>query len=291
MKRYAIPVSETLSLPCIEWLSQQDFTKGKIVFLHGFANHAGNYNYLGEWFSKQGYDFLAYDHRDHGASPLRNTPCSIEDMVSDAREVIKFAYQASAHNKVLLMGSSMGGALSILASQGETQAMLSGLVLWAPQVVSTKRRSIIYKFLSGAVKIFPDLKLPTGKVAISNMPKQCDNKELTDCMIKDELMLRNPSLSLFHRVLSMGDLAAKAEFDEGFPLLILFGGKDTLIFRHDIKMFVNRIEKSHASIRYNFYPDNRHMLWGETNREVIYRDTLNWFECLSTYNDWIAEKP
>lgn len=281
MKRYSIPVSETLSLPCIEWPSQKSFTKGKIVFLHGFTNHAGNYIYLGEWFSKQGYDFLAYDHRDHGASPLRNTSCSTEDMVNDARAVIQFAYQAFGNKKVLLMGSSMGGALSILASQGETQNILSGLVLWAPQVVSTKRRDKIYKLLGGAVKLFPHFKLSTGKIAISNMPKQCDNKELTDSMAKDELMLRNPSLGLFHRVLSMGDIAAQAEFDEGFPLLMLFGGKDTLIFRHDIKMFVKRIEESHANIRYIFYPENRHMLWGETNREAIYSDILEWFESLS----------
>lgn len=279
MKKYSIPVSEKLSLPCIEWKSQQDNSKGKIVFLHGFTNHAGNYAYMGEWYSQQGYDFLAYDHRDHGSSPLRNQPCTIDDMVNDARAIIQYAYQDAGHQKVLLMGSSMGGALSILASQcAHTQEKLSGLVLWAPQVVATKRRGRVFTALNFINKFIPHFKLPTKNIAVSNLPKQCNDKALTDRIAVDPLMLRNPSIALFHRVLAMGDLASKAEFKKGFRVLMLFGGNDTLIYKHDIKMFVKRVEESEAEIRYHFYSENRHMLWGELNREAIYCDTLSWYE-------------
>ncbi len=278
MKKYSIPVSESLSLPCIEWKSQQEKSKGKIVFLHGFTNHAGNYAYMGEWYSQQGYDFLAYDHRDHGSSPLRNQPCSLDDMVSDARAIIQYAYQDAGNQKVLLMGSSMGGALSILASQGDTQEKLSGLVLWAPQVVATSRRGRVFNALNVINKWIPHFKLPTKNIAVSNLPNQCNDKALTDRIASDSLMLRNPSINLFHRVLSMGDLASKGEFKKGFKVLMLFGGLDTLIYKHDIKMFVKRVDESEADILYHFYPDNRHMLWGELNREEIYQDTLDWFE-------------
>lgn len=278
MKKYTIPVSENLSLPCIEWKSQQENNKGKIVFLHGFTNHAGNYSYMGEWYSQQGFDFLAYDHRDHGASPLRNQPCTVDDMVNDARAVVQYAYQDSGNNKVLLMGSSMGGALSILASQGEMQDKLSGLVLWAPQVVSTSRRKALFMLLSAINKVMPNFKIPTKTISVNNLPKQCDDKALTDRIAEDPLMLRNPRLDLCHRVLAMGDLAAKAEFKKDFKVLMLFGGDDMLIYKHDIKMFVKRVEESDASIEYKFYPENHHMLWGELNREAIYQDSLKWYE-------------
>jgi len=278
MNQYSLPVNDKLNLPCYEWLSQQNNTKGKIVFLHGFTNHGGNYAYLGEWFSEKGYDFIAYDHRDHGKSPLRNQPCTLDDMVSDARSVIKYVYEKNAQQKIILMGSSMGGALSILASEGETQKLISSLVLWAPQVVSTSRRKGLFRLLSFVSSIIPHFKLSTSKIAVNNLPKQCDDKKLTDKIAKDTLMLRNPSLALFHRVLHMGDLAAKVQFEKGFRVLMLFGGSDTLIYKHDIKMFVKRAEDSGVDIQYNFYPENRHMLWGDLNRETLYRDTLEWME-------------
>ena len=286
MKKISIPVSATLNLPGYEWPAQKpegenteghkSESKGKIVFLHGFTNHSGNYAYLGEWFSEQGYDFIAYDHRDHGQSILRNQPCTLDDVVNDAREVIKFVYKENDNQKIMLMGSSMGGAISILAAQGNTQDMLSGLVLWAPQVVSTKRRKLVFSGLSLVAGILPNFKLSTTAVSVNNLPKQCDDSKLTDIMAKDTLMLRNPSLALIHRVLSMGDLAAQAEFQKDFRVLMLFGGDDTLIYKHDIKMFVERVKASEADIDYIFYPENRHILWGDLNREVIYKDTLEW---------------
>jgi acylglycerol lipase len=278
MKDISIPVSPNLSLPGYEWQSQQSDSKGKIVFLHGFTNHSGNYAYLGEWFSAQGYDFIAYDHRDHGRSPLRNQPCTLDDVLNDARAVINYIYKENNKQKIMLMGSSMGGAISILASQGDIQNKLSGLVLWAPQVVSTNRRKLVFKGLSLVSGMLPNFKLSTTAVTVNNLPKQCDDKMLTDQMTNDKLMLRNPSLALIHRVLHMGDLASQAKFQKDFPVLMLFGGDDTLIYKHDIKMFVKRVEESDANIKYIFYPENRHILWGDMNRETIYQDTLEWIE-------------
>lgn len=273
-----IPVTKTLNLPSYQWASKTQPAKGKIVFLHGFTNYGGNYAYLGEWFSQHAYDFIAYDHRDHGKSSLRNKPCTLDDMVNDARAVIQHVYENNNAQKIILMGSSMGGAISILASQGDTQNLLSGLVLWAPQVVSTNRRKGLFRLLSFVNNLAPNFKLSTSKVAVNNLPKQCDDKKLTDKIAVDDIMLRNPSLALFHRVLAMGNLAAKGEFQKDFKVLMLFGGSDTLIYKHDIKMFVERVGESDAKIKYNFYPENRHMLWGDLNREIIYQDTLEWME-------------
>lgn len=282
MNQYALPVNSRLNLPCYEWPSQQNNSKALIVFLHGFNNHGGNYFYLGEWFSKQGYTFVSYDHRDHGFSPLRNKQCTIEDMVNDAREIIRQLHQKYPELPVFLMGSSMGGALSILAAQHEAgndiPDLLQGLILWAPQVVSTTRRARLYKTLSILSKFAANIKIPIGFVAGHNLPRQCDDKQLTDQMVKDSQMLRDPNLGLIARVLAMGDQAAKANFKSGFKILMLFGGSDTLIFRHDIKQFVARIKSSEAEIEYCFYPHNKHMLWGDLNREEIYQDTLMWME-------------
>ncbi len=276
MKLRAIPISANLELPCHIWESQLDTCRGKIVFLHGFTNHSGNYAYVGEWFANQGFDVYAYDHRDHGRSPLRNQPCELEDVVSDAREVIRHVYELNDGKPITLMGSSMGGAISILASQGEVQKMLAGLVLWAPQVVSTARRKFVFKLLSLASGVMPNTKLSTKGVSVNNLPRQCDDKAFTDKIANDDLILRNPSLGLVHRVLAMGDLAAQASYEKGFKVLMLFGGNDTLIFKHDIKMFVKRLDDEGVDIKYIFYPENRHMLWGDLNRETLYQDTLSW---------------
>jgi len=289
MNQYQLPVNSKLSLPCYEWPSQQSNTKALIVFLHGFNNHGSNYFYLGEWFSSQGYIFVAYDHRDHGASPLRNKQCSIADMVNDARTIIRQLHQKYPDLPVFLMGSSMGGALSILAAQDEPgndiPDLLQGLILWAPQVVATSRRPRLYKILKAISAIAPDIKIPIGVVAGHNLPRQCNDKQLTDLLVKDKKMLKDPNVGLITRVLTLGDQTAKANFKKDFRILMLFGGSDTLIFHYDIKQFVARIKSTNAEIDYCFYPNNRHMLWADLNREEIYQDTLRWMEQANFKNE------
>lgn len=278
MHTSSVKVGPDLSLPSYIWPSKnKSKTKGCIIFLHGFCNHGKNYSYLGEWFSEQGYDFIAYDHRDHGESPLRNQQCTIDELVGDAIKVVDA--NTSADLPCYIMGSSMGGALSILAATHKSSLnKFAGVILLAPQVVSTHRRKLVFQYLSKLSRVIPGLKLPSGPIARINLPKQCNDKVLCEKMAKDKLMLGNPNLGMTKRVLEMGDLAANARFNDATPVLMLYGGNDTLVFKHDIKQFVNKLKQAGTNILYHFYPENRHMLWGEMNRHDLYQDILNWME-------------
>jgi|GEM_PF-5510934 len=284
MQSLSIPVSKSFSLPAYFWPCEPNTKQGAILLLHGFTQHGANYARVAEWFVARGYDFMVYDHRDHGHSSARNQVCTLDSVVDDACIVIDFCYEKNNGDKVLLMGSSMGGAISLLATQFDEQSIqdkLLGLVLWAPQVVATKKRRFTFQLLELARHLIPNAKLPLSGFMISNLPRQCDDKAFTDKLAKDKLMLRNPNVSLVHRVLAMGDRAAQVEFQKPFSLLLLFGGKDSLIFQDDIDTFVSHVEQTKADIQYKFYPNNRHMLWADNNRENLYQDTFDWMRNLT----------
>lgn len=282
MKKVPLIINDDLTLPGYSWQNTEiEKSKGIIIFLHGFTNQAQNSTYLGEWFAEQGYFLLAYDHRDHGSSPRRNEQCTLDDLSNDVCTIIQTYKDKYPDTPLHLIGSSMGGGLAILASQKLIKEKgadyIDGLILFAPQVTSTNnQRKFTFSALSALSKIVPKLKIPIGIVSSALRHKQCDNPAFCTQLNNDPLMLGNPSLGMLFRVVQLGNLAGQANFDEDFKVLVLYAGDDVLVPAKEIENFISRIEKSKTKITSHLYPTNRHILWGDMNREEIFQDIVEW---------------
>jgi alpha-beta hydrolase superfamily lysophospholipase len=84
-----------------------------IVFQPGSGAHARFYFLLGGLLARRGYHVLAIDRPGHGLSPGARGDCTIEEAIAVSGLVIEHARQLAL--PVVLMGSSMGGLLTIFA--------------------------------------------------------------------------------------------------------------------------------------------------------------------------------
>jgi alpha-beta hydrolase superfamily lysophospholipase len=86
--------------------------KATIVFQPGSGAHARNYFLLGGLLARRGYEVLAIDRFGHGLSDGERGDCTVEEALEIAGSVIELA-RSRAERPVVLMGSSMGGLLTI----------------------------------------------------------------------------------------------------------------------------------------------------------------------------------
>ena len=104
------------------------FTKGTgptVVFLGGFKSdmEGSKAIFLEKWARKRNRSFLRFDYYGHGQSTGDYLNLGIGDWFNDAKQIIKL----TKNNGLILIGSSMGGWISLLLSR-ELGSRLKGLI-------------------------------------------------------------------------------------------------------------------------------------------------------------------
>ncbi len=121
-----------------------------LVWLGGFMSHmrSTKAEFLDEYAAHEGRACLRFDYSGHGQSEGKFEAGTIGAWFEEALAVIR----AATAGPQILVGSSMGGWLALLAARGFAQsaelARLAGLVLIAPAVDMTER--LIFEKLSQA---------------------------------------------------------------------------------------------------------------------------------------------
>jgi alpha-beta hydrolase superfamily lysophospholipase len=88
--------------------------KGTIVFQPGSGAHGRLYFLLGGLLAARGYEFIAIDRPGHGLSDGVRGDCTVDEAIAAARSAVEYARSRSSR-PVTLMGSSMGGLLTVFA--------------------------------------------------------------------------------------------------------------------------------------------------------------------------------
>ena len=104
------------------------FTKGKgptVVFLGGFKSdmEGSKAIFLEKWAKKRNRSFLRFDYSGHGQSTGDFLNLGIGDWFNDTKQIIEL----TKNNGLILIGSSMGGWISLLLSR-ELGSRLKGLI-------------------------------------------------------------------------------------------------------------------------------------------------------------------
>ena len=104
------------------------FTKGTgptVVFLGGFKSdmEGSKAIFLEKWAKKRNRSFLRFDYSGHGQSSGDFLNLGIGDWLNDTKQIIEL----TQNNGLILIGSSMGGWISLLLSR-ELGSRLKGLI-------------------------------------------------------------------------------------------------------------------------------------------------------------------
>lgn len=275
--------------------------KGVVQIAHGLAEHAARYARLAEVLNGAGYPVYANDHRGHGQT------CAGKDQLGvlaqrngwrlamdDLWAVNRRIAEEQPGKPIFLLGHSMGATM---AQQfiGEHGDSLAGVVLSAPNGAPTAMAAVGRFILR-----LEQLRLgPLGRSRLANSltfaafnrgfaPTRTEFDWLSrdeaevDKYVADPLCGFPATVQLWIDLLDAWTAASRASYcnrvPKTLPIYLIAGSRDPVSnnTRQIQPMLAAYRAAGIQNVQHRFYPEARHELFNETNRDEVTRDLIGW---------------
>lgn len=284
------------------WLPEGP-AKAVVQIVHGLAEHGGRYARLAEALTAAGYAVYAGDHRGHGRTA--QTPADLgffaeRDGWRRCLDDIDRLHRRIAADypglPVVLLGHSMGSfmAQQVISEQGSA---LAGAVL-----SGSGGRPNALASVGRLVARIERLRLgPRGRsMLIHNLSFGAFNKPFAPARTPFDWLSRDPAevdkygadplcgfvatVQLWIDLLdALGDVTApqrQARIPKQLPVYVMSGSRDPV--GADTKSVQQLLAAYRAAglerVTHRFYPDARHELFNEVNRDEVTRDLIAWMD-------------
>ena len=96
--------------------------KGVILYFHGNSGSLNSWGFLGEEFTKRGYDFFIFDYRGYGKS---TGPKSEKNFHTDAKKIYEYLKPLYGEDRIVIYGMSLGSGFAVkLASENNPKCLI-----------------------------------------------------------------------------------------------------------------------------------------------------------------------
>ncbi|MCY1284082.1 Monoacylglycerol lipase [compost metagenome] len=295
-----LTASDSVSLFVHRWLGDSA-PRAVLMLSHGMAEHSGRYARFAEALVRAGYALYAHDQRGHGKTAQRGVLGHYaghdgwQRVVDDLGDLRQHIRQQHPDVPVILIGHSMGsyiGQAWLLRHSTEVQgAILSGsnyqplgLYRAAAAIARFERwrqgptgRSALLEFLSfGSFnKAFKPNR--TAFDWLSRDPAEVD-KYIADplCGFRCTNQLW---IDLLEGLQQITPPAHLAKIDHDLPLLVIGGERDPVSQGKRLRDLADALRTAGLrNVELQVYPDARHELLNESNRDEVTADLLGWLE-------------
>jgi alpha-beta hydrolase superfamily lysophospholipase len=287
------------------WSPADDPPKAIVQIVHGVADHSGRYDRFAQTLNSAGYVVYANDHRGHGNTAKVRAKFGIagvdgwNGMVRDLKQLSDLARAENPGLPIFLFAHSLG---SLMAQQylqqwgGELQgAILSGTLGWLAKLderLTMIESQVTPETADRSSSVF------TALLASFNKPFELNGDTWLDWMSRDGDEVRKYVADPFCRVAICNRLAAEilregkkiwsaereSRIPKDLPLLVITGEADPVGENNvSVRALIDRY-RNHGmtKIESKFYPEARHELLNELNRDEVQQDILNWLEAVMT---------
>lgn len=273
--------------------------KASVLILHGMAEHHKRYYQFAEYLVALDYDVFLYDHRGHGTDKKLSELGYFSNnkgyqlVIDDAILVSQYIEKNNRSNKFFLFGHSMGSIIARNVIQ--TYDKYSGVILCGtsypikPALMSGLFLTSLIKKAKGPKHISPFL----NKVVFGNKNyMRLYDRTIYDWLTRSHSVvgayINNPycgficTSSFYHDLLILTANAAKkksiAMTRKDLPIFIISGEKDPVGgFGKDIMRLLSVYKKlEFTNVSYKIYPECRHELLNELNKDEVYLDIHHW---------------
>ena len=255
---------------------------GIVQIAHGMGEHSLRYAHVAEFLNQGGFHVYANDHRGHGRSV--KGPQSLGDfgaagwnaLVGDMVTLTRLARTREGRLPVILLGHSMG---SFAAQQYvlDNSSLIAGVVLSGSAAVDKL-----------AIDPSRDADLTAFNRAFEPARTQHDwlsrDPAAVDAYEADPLcgfgINKKAMETMAASAQRLVDPAVLAQIRKDLPIYILAGDKDTI--NHNLEWLKPVAERYRAAgvanVSEKYYPDGRHEMLNETNRDEVTRDLVSWLQ-------------
>ncbi len=255
---------------------------GIVQIAHGMGEHSLRYAHVAESLNQAGFHVYANDHRGHGRSV--KDPDSLGDfgtggwngLVADMVTLTRLARTREGRLPLILLGHSMG---SFAAQQYvlDNCELIAGLVLSGSAAVDKLEiDSSRDADLTAFNRAFEPAR--TQHDWLSRDPAAVDAYE-TDPLCGFGIN-KKAMESMTASVRRLADPAALAGIRKDLPIYIFAGDKDPI--NHGLEWLTPLAERYRAAgianVSEKYYPDGRHEMLNETNRDEVIRDLASWLQ-------------
>ncbi|MFU8816790.1 MAG: alpha/beta fold hydrolase [Pseudomonadales bacterium] len=256
-----------------------------VLGLHGFNDHGGGFEALGQALSPRGISLYAYDQRGFGATAGVGGWPGNEVLMSDARAAAGLLRQRYPETPLYLLGTSMGGAVALLAMTGagadansSTAAIppVAGTILLAPAVLGRPVMPGYQRFgLWLGERLAPGLPVSV-RIAHALGYHPTDQPEVIDELRADPLVPNHTRVAAAAGLVDLMDAALLAAPGLQHPTLLLYGAKDDLVPVGAICALLDGVAKHGEHWQVSIYPDGFHLLTRYSGAHRTYADIEAW---------------
>ena len=249
-----------------------------MILVHGYGEHAGRYDEMAMYFAGRGFAVHAYDQAGHGRTAgARGHVDRFDRLLEELARFVELVQLEHPDRPITLAGHSMGGlvvaATAAFHRPAVDRIVVSGAALDLGH--GGIRRSLSLGFARLASLAMPRLGFATGLDVrgLSRDPEVVD-RYLADPYVKDRMSMRFAA-GMTAMVSAVRGAAHRIER----PILIQHGEADPICPIEGSRLLHNGLAPEIASesgIR--TYPELRHEIWNEPERERVWQDMLDWLE-------------
>ena len=271
-----------------------DDPRAAVVIAHGASEHSGRYARLAGVLNDHGYEAWAIDHRGHGRTAAssgmgRFGPRGFDGLLDDLADLIDRA--ASSGRPVVLFGHSMGSVITQAFVERRDQP-LAGYVLCGSLGVSEDSAAMV-EGLQGAVDAGMgdepmDVLGPFNEAfepARTPFDWLSRDEAEVDAYIADPMCGGDNPLT-YGYILEVVRAAADAVTPEGIGrvpdglvVLIIAGERDPAGgMGENVRVLEGRLRDRGLPVTSHYYPDARHEILNETNRDEVHADIVAWLD-------------
>ena len=235
--------------------------RAAVVLAHGYAEHCGRYEHVGDALSGAGLSTWALDHLGHGRSEGERADMGpIEVSLGNLDRFIDLVTAEVPGVPVFLLGHSAGGLLAVAYAE-EHQDRLAGMVVSAPAVMLNP----MLEALLGMEEIPP---LPLAPL-VSRDPGVVAGYE------NDPLVWQGPPSRA--RAAETLELIPKVRERFGeirIPILILHGGDDGLVPPQASEELAAGVSSTDVTLR--VWPGLYHEIFNEPEKDEVIGEMVVW---------------
>lgn len=277
------------------WLPEGE-VKGVIQLVHGICEYIPRYDHFARFLTANGFAVTGNDHLGHGHTALGPKEYGFFDnwnhLVADVHTLRERMGERFPGLPYFILGHSMGSFVTrtyLIDYPGTlTGAILSGTGQESALNVA------LGKFLTGlgdprkVNKVFYNLSIGAynKKFAPARTSADwiCRDEKVVDAYLADPLCNFQTTAGMNHAMMGglqyVGNKANLSRMDKDTPVYFFAGDKDPV---GTMGKGVRRVagwfrEAGVKDVTVKLYPEGRHEMLNELNREEVYRDTLAWIE-------------